>query len=314
MILSIGEILVDMIGFEKNGVVSYTAYAGGAPYNVACGISRLYGDIAFLGKVGDDLQGTFLYEHSLHQHFVANHIQKDHTHNTTLAFVKIDENGERDFSFHRIGTADYQFQDRDVDMSFLEPFHIIHVGSLMISEPKGMKFAKNVFRLSKKCHKIISFDVNFRSDIFKNQEEAIQKYQYFIHHADIVKYSKEELLMFAHVQDVKQALQMVSRKHQLICVTLGSEGSAYYLDGLFGVVPSISVHPKDTTGAGDAFFAGLLHRLDTLRWEELDAKKLNEIFYFANVCGALTTLNYGAIDAFPTLKKIHEVVHHGIQR
>ncbi len=313
MILSIGEILVDMIGFEKNGVVSYNAYAGGAPYNVACGIARLNGDVSFLGKVGNDLQGSFLYNHSQKQHFINNYLMKDDKHNTTIAFVRIDENGERDFSFHRIGTADYQFQENDVDLPFLKPFHIIHVGSLMINEPKGMRFAKRVFHLSKESQKIISFDVNFRSDIFKNRKEAIGKYQYFIRHADIVKYSKEELLMFANVDDLKQALQIMAHKHQLICVTLGSEGSAYYLDGLFGIVPSISLQPKDTTGAGDAFLAGLLSRLDTLRLEELDAQKLDEIFYFANICGALTTLNYGAIDAFPNPERVLEVVRHGLQ-
>lgn len=303
-----------MIGFQKDGITSYNAYAGGAPYNVACGIAKLNGNIAFLGKVGDDLQGEFLNNHYSLQKFKTNYLIKDKKHNTTLAFVKIDDNGERDFCFHRIGTADYQFEDSDINYELINQFDIIHVGSLMISEAKGMKFAKKVFNLAKQCSKLVSFDVNFRSDIFKNREEAIKKYLYFIKRADIVKYSEEELFMFAGDDNLKRALKKVAKPHQLVCVTLGSKGSAYYLDGIYNVTNSISINPIDTTGAGDAFFAGVLSCLDNIKFSDLNESKLDEIFTFANVCGALTTLNYGAIDAFPKIDMINEALKNVVKR
>lgn len=40
MIVCTGEILADMIGKTENGRVCYERYAGGAPFNVACGLKN----------------------------------------------------------------------------------------------------------------------------------------------------------------------------------------------------------------------------------------------------------------------------------
>ena len=58
MILSVGEILVDMIGVEN----SFTMYVGGAPFNVAVNAKRAGAPVSFLGKVGDDVAGRFLLD------------------------------------------------------------------------------------------------------------------------------------------------------------------------------------------------------------------------------------------------------------
>ena len=60
MILSVGEILVDMIGAEKDNVFCYERKAGGAPFNVACAAAKFGADSAFVGCVGDDTVGNFL--------------------------------------------------------------------------------------------------------------------------------------------------------------------------------------------------------------------------------------------------------------
>jgi fructokinase len=64
-------------------------------------------------------------------------------------------------------------------------------------------------------------------------------------------------------------------------------------------IPSIAVTPVDTTGAGDGFVAGLLAGL--LAHDQLaDEAALAEICRFANVVGALTTTERGAIPSLPT--------------
>ena len=60
MILSVGEILADMIGSRRGKTVQYECFAGGAPFNVACGVARLGGEVAFCGCVGKDEIGKFL--------------------------------------------------------------------------------------------------------------------------------------------------------------------------------------------------------------------------------------------------------------
>ena len=56
-IISLGEMLVDMINESDN---SFKAYAGGAPANVAIDCSKLGHESAFIGKRGDDFFGRFL--------------------------------------------------------------------------------------------------------------------------------------------------------------------------------------------------------------------------------------------------------------
>ena len=60
MILCVGEILVDMIAQENKGSISYLRKAGGAPFNVACAISKVGIDSVFVGSVGEDTIGKFL--------------------------------------------------------------------------------------------------------------------------------------------------------------------------------------------------------------------------------------------------------------
>ncbi|CAL5340161.1 unnamed protein product [Camellia sinensis] len=71
-----------------------------------------------------------------------------------------------------------------------------------------------------------------------------------------------------------------------------------------GRVDSHKVDAVDTTGAGDAFVAGLLNSLasdPTLYKEE---EKLREALVFANGCGALTVMEKGASPSLPTKEKV----------
>ena len=101
MVLCIGEILADMIGEEKNGIVTYERKAGGAPFNVACALKKFGASVKFVGSVGDDLIGDFLIKFARDFGMDTDCIVKDENRNTTLAFVELNEEGERSFCFYR---------------------------------------------------------------------------------------------------------------------------------------------------------------------------------------------------------------------
>ncbi|MGN0822276.1 MAG: PfkB family carbohydrate kinase [Candidatus Gallimonas sp.] len=92
-----------------------------------------------------------------------------------------------------------------------------------------------------------------------------------------------------------------------ITFQLGGAGSEWRYRGRSGKVPSVSVKPVDTTGAGDAFYAGVLTGLDNPQAQWTD-EFLNETFRFANVCGALNTLGRGAIDCLPDREEVEAVL------
>lgn len=290
MILCIGEILADMIGFEKDGRFFYERKAGGAPFNVACAAKKLGADVAFAGSVGDDLIGKFLVRTAEKRGFAELLIDEKKDKNTTLAFVELSDDGERDFCFYRKNTADVYLPD--VSDELISRANIIHIGSLMLSEDAGRAFAEDIIDRAHKQNKKISFDVNFRTDIFRDTESALKIYKKIIEKCDIVKFSEDEVELFTEEY-------VYSLKNKIICVSLGGAGSRLILGGKAYDVGSIKVKPVDTTGAGDAFFGGFLSESDRLSENGITADNLCKNLKFANVCGALNTLGRGAIDFLP---------------
>lgn len=295
MILCVGEILVDLIGRHENGEVVYNRYPGGAPFNVACDIQKQDCEVGFVGCVGADLMGDFLAGFAKKQHFSFLAVKQDTTRNTTLAFVELDESGERKFSFHRENTADAHISLDDVDAGLAQA-SIVHVGSLMLNTQEGREVADAVFSRAKLSKGYVSFDVNFRDDIFPSKEAAVEIYRKYISNADILKFSEDEVEIFTDSGDIRDVI----RENQLVFVTLGKQGSRCYYQGKMYCCDTICVIPRDTTGAGDAFYAGVLSRLDAIEnWEQLD-NQIESILKYGNICGALTATAYGATTACPT--------------
>ena len=297
MILCVGEILADLIGMQKDGAFFYERKAGGAPFNVACGAKQFGARSAFAGSVGTDTVGLFLEKFARARQLDELVLRKDEERNTTLAFVELDESGERSFCFYRKNTADYILPA--IDDSLLSRADIVHIGSLMLSEEQGREYAAALAKRVKEAGKCVSFDVNFRADIFRNEAEAVRIYRELIALADIVKFSEDEVAIFT-----EEYVHALSNK--LICISLGAKGSEWRWNEKTGRVPSLRVRPVDTTGAGDAFYAGVLAKLDGVPRAEWTEEFLCGVFAFANVCGALNTLGRGAIDHLPTLREIEE--------
>lgn len=295
MILCVGEILADMIGTEKDGNVFFERKAGGAPFNVACAAKKFGASVAFVGCVGDDLIGDFLLNFAKERGLDGLYIAKNAQKNTTLAFVEIDKEGERSFCFYRKDTADYRLPE--ISDEALSACDIVHIGSLMLSEECGARYAENLAVRARAAGKTVSFDVNFRSDIFADITSAVAAYKRILPFADIIKFSEEETQIFTR-EYIEETL-----KDKLVCISLGSRGSEWLYGGARNIVPSIKVRPIDTTGAGDAFYAGVLTRLDGAG--SFSKEVLDGALRFGNVCGALNTLGRGAIDCLPGLDDVN---------
>ncbi len=295
MILCVGEILADMIGQNNGTALLYDRKAGGAPFNVACGVSKFGTAGVFVGSVGDDLIGKYLVDFA-RSNVGEVHINIDPDHNTTLAFVQIDEHGERSFCFYRKDTADIYLPV--VTDELLNRSDIVHIGSLMLSKDCGVAYASSLAKRAHIAGKIVSFDVNYREDIFPNKEKAVGLYKKMLELADIIKLSEEEYITFG-----KEYVSKVLHE-KLVCVTLGENGCEWHYRGDSNRLPTLPLKLVDTTGAGDAFYSGVLAKLDGIPPEAWGKELFDEVFGFANVCGALTTQARGAIDALPTLEEI----------
>ncbi len=302
MIVCVGELLADLIGSApgRDGAVRFSRYAGGAPFNVACGVKAAGGKSGFIGRVGADITGRFLASFAASRGLDLIKIEEDKEHNTTLAFVELDEKGERRFCFARKFAADYRIED-DFSESFASA-DIVHVGSLMLSEEEGRAVCARAFSAAKRQGKKVSFDVNFREDLFGFTQKTREMFLAYIAEADIVKVSEEELAFLTNTKAgagdwfIAPLSALAGEGGKIVALTLGGAGCAVAANGALFRVAARSARAVDTTGAGDAFYAAFLARLDK---KAPSAADLVAAARFANAAAGHTVEGYGAIVPLP---------------
>ncbi len=309
-IFCVGELLIDFVA-EKQGsdlskATEFTKKAGGAPANVACAIAKLGGKGIFLGCVGNDPFGTFLLDVLKTEGVDISLAQVSDTF-TTLAFVSLAEDGERDFVFCRGADRELVY---DPSLRKILQGNILHLGAAtaLLGGSLEKAYGKYLFdALTKEM--FISFDPNFRTDLWKDDEETfIKKCTPFIEKSHLCKFSLEEAQLLSGKTDVNKACDHFHEVGtKIITVTLGKEGTLLSVAGTKKIIPSIDVAPVDTTGAGDAFIGCLLYQISDLgNFDPIfeDFQLLENMVSKANRAGALTTTNYGAIAALPTKGQI----------
>ena len=109
-ITAFGELLIDytQVGLSPSGMDLFEQNPGGAPANVLACAAGLGQRTAFIGKIGADMQGEFLRRALQDANINTEGLISDENYFTTLAFVRLTENGERSFSFARKPGADTQ--------------------------------------------------------------------------------------------------------------------------------------------------------------------------------------------------------------
>lgn len=310
-ILCIGEALIDMICTDKGMALSdgnhFLKKAGGAPMNVAAAIAAMGGKVSVAAKLGQDPFGKHLIEVLNDFKVDTKHVISSPDHFTTFAFVSLMENGERDFYFNR--GADGMLNDEEVTAINIDAYKIVHFGSATAFLPGPLQIAyRKLLDRAKAKGLFISFDPNYRHLLFGNDQATfIQKSWEFIQQSDFIKLSDEEAIMITATTTVEEAIQSLSsRTHAVIAITMGKEGTLLGLKGKISKVPSIPIHPVDTTGAGDAFVGAVLFQLSRYSVEEihaLDEAGWINIVSHANKAGAKTCEYMGAMEAFKHLKE-----------
>lgn len=309
-VFCIGELLIDFVaenqGSDLSKAKEFTKKAGGAPANVACAISKLGAKSVFVGCVGDDPFGTFLLNILKDVNVDISLAQKSETF-TTLAFVSIDADGERDFVFSRGADRELKY-----DSSIKNEFkgNMVHFGAATALLGGNLEDAySRYFFDALTQNSFISFDPNYRVDLWKNKEEQfIKKCMPFIQKSHLCKFSLEEAQLLSGKTDINKACDVLHEiGTETIVITLGGEGTLLSTSAYKKTIPSIAVTPVDTTGAGDAFIGCLLKqisKLDTFQDILEDESLLTKMVATANKAGAITTTNFGAIEALPTQQQL----------
>lgn len=313
-VIAIGEVLIDFTpaGRTAGGNEQFECNPGGAPANVAAALSRLGAKSALISKVGEDQFGSLLHNTLLRAGVDVYGVSYTNEASTTLAFVHLDDKGDRSFSFFRKPGADTFLQSTDVPLGRIETCQALHFGSLSMTHEPARAATKTAVLKAKETGALVSFDPNIRFALWESKEEAKQQILWGMNYADILKISEEELSFITGTGDVEQGSLELQRQFgiALIVVTLAEKGCYYRLAGQDGYVPGFQVKAIDTTGAGDAFLGCLLYKiLETGgSLEDLTDQQITSMLTFANAGGALVTTRKGALGAMPTTEEINRMI------
>lgn len=309
---AIGEALIDFIpsqkGIRLKDVPQFTRVVGGAPANVAGAVSKLGGESLFITQLGQDAFGDHILDVFKENKIDTTYIKQTTEYDTSLAFVSLASDGNRDFKFYRRHAADLHFNPNDIVDSMLEECGFVHFCSVSLVESPMKQAHIVLLDKAKKKNIPICFDPNLRLSLWEDEEKLKQTIHAFIPYANVLKISDEELEFITGYMDIEKALpDLFTGNLELLVYTMGKDGATLYTkSGRKITMPGYSVEAIDTTGAGDSFIGAFLYKLlEAKNYQDMNDEEYQQCLDFANAYAALTTTKEGALSAMATLDELN---------
>ena len=309
-VLCLGEALVDRLG--PLGGDPSTALAadcddrlGGAPANVACALARLGTPVGLIGRLGEDAIGAAFRDLFRQRDVAVQALQSDASHPSRVVLVRRHANGERVFQGFA-GDQDLGFADQMLDRGelqqmwpgLIEQARWLLVGTIPLASRASADSLHWVLAQAKAADLALALDVNWRPTFWDLEADpaegptadALAAIKPVLEQASMLKLAREEALWFFGSDDPAVIAAALPQQPDVV-VTDGANPIRWWIAHEAGSMavfqPSQVI---DTTGAGDAFTAGLLHCWD---------RPVNVRLRFASACGALVCGGAGAIDPQP---------------
>jgi fructokinase len=315
--ICMGELLIDFVpvstGTDLLTAHAFQKAAGGAPANVAVGLARLGASSAMMGRASEDGFGHFLIKTLEDAGVDTSLMRRSRRTRTPLAFVSLAEDAEREFLFYGDPTAG--FCPEDVDLDAIAKAKLVHFGSIGLIPEQSCAATLSAVDAARGHGLHVSFDANLRLDLWPTADAAREAIREGIERATIVKLSDDELEFLTGSRDPAAGARGFRRAGlKLMVVTHGRNGCTFVTSETDGKVPSFKVSPVDTTGAGDAFMAGLLTGLLEHPDEPLTSERLYTMCRFANAAGALATTKRGGIPGLPSRAAVTALITEEAER
>ena len=304
-VIAIGELLIDFapVSVDGEGYPTVAANPGGAPANYLAALSKFGKSTALIGKVGNDAFGKLLLNTLETVGISTRGMIVDDESFTTLAFVTLDDKGDREFSFARKPGADTRISAEEVDKLMLNETKVLHFGTLSLTDEPARSATYEAVRYAKERGKLISFDPNLRRPLWKSMEEAKKQMLWGLEQADVIKISDEEVDFLFALDPVAGAEHILSAYGaKLVFVTCGADGCYCANHSSRIKVPGLSgLKVVDTTGAGDIFGGSAMYKLLEIGKDpsELKSDELEQVCSFAVRMSGLSVTTSGAIPSIP---------------
>ena len=317
-LLAIGEALIDFVpeetGKELKNVKGFQPAVGGAPANVCGAYVKLGGSSAMITQLGDDPFGDKIVDEFVSCGIGCDYVKRTKEANTSLAFVALKEDGNREFSFYRKPGADMLLRAEDVKEEWFEDVFALHFCSVSLGDFPMKEAHRKAVEYAVRKGGLISFDPNLRLQLWEDTGKLRQAVLEFAPLAHVLKISDEELEFITGCDDIEKALpKLLTGNTCMVIYTKGSEGAECYTACNKGAADGKKVKAVDTTGAGDGFIGSFLYCLsaDGVTAEslpEVTGEKMTEYLKFANAFCGISVTKHGAIASYPGMEEMKAVL------
>ena len=296
----LGDAVVDLLP-ESDGRL--LPCPGGAPANVAVGIARLGGTSGFIGRVGDDPFGALMQRTLLTEGVDITYLKQDEWHRTSTVLVDLNDQGERSFTFMVRPSADLFLET--TDLPCWRHGEWLHLCSIALSAEPSRTSAFTAMTAIRHAGGFVSFDPNIREDLWQDEHLLRLCLRQALQLADVVKLSEEEWRLISGKTQNDRDICALAKDYEIamLLVTKGAEGVVVCYRGQVHHFAGMSVNCVDSTGAGEAFVAGLLTGLSSSGLST-DEREMRRIIDLAQRCGALAVTAKGAMTALPCRQEL----------
>lgn len=313
-VVALGELLIDFafVSADEAGYPTLKAQPGGAPGNFLAALQAYGCSTAMIGKVGADAFGSRLIQTMQEKGIETRGIVTDPDVFTTLAFVTLDETGNREFSFARKPGADTCLRPEEVATDLIQDARVFHFGTLSLTNEPARTATREAVAAARDSGVLVSYDPNLRKPLWKSEQDAKEQMEWGLHQADIVKISDEEIEFLWGLTPEEGAQKLLNEFGvRLVYATLGPKGCHFANAQGCGEVASPSgVHVVDTTGAGDIFGGSAMSQFLRLNKapEALTVEEMRAITRFACCAASLSTQTHGGINSIVPEEQVRAIL------
>ncbi|ARD48917.1 carbohydrate kinase family protein [Sporosarcina sp. P33] len=297
-VLIYGDIFVDYIATDETNK-EFSTFLGGATVNVAAGVSRLGAKSSLITVFGEDEDSVFAENELRHEGVDLTFAVRVPEKKVNRVYVHLTPERDRVFANYADDTPNIQVKPEDLQEQAFQNASILHICSGTMFQPTAHATTKKAVELAKANGVYLSFDPNVRPLRWESEDICRQTILPFLEQTDLLKLTEEELLFLFEESDVEKALERLAvYQIPVVMMTLGESGTLAIIQGVRRHVAVEPIEPVDTTGAGDAFIAGVLRGLHLHGRPDTLEDMLSHI-QFGNQMGALCAMKPGALSAMP---------------
>jgi sugar/nucleoside kinase (ribokinase family) len=267
---------------------------GGSAANFAVAVARIGFRSAFIGKVGSDEDGRFLYEGLRQEGVDVSHLRFGGR--TGAVLVVVDGDGQRTMFSFRGSTTNYGPDEVDGDL--IASSSILHVSGYAFIHAPQREAALRAMEYAREANVPVSLDPSPHINLAEQNTVARAVRLTTLMLPDLA----EAQVLTNQVNPEDAANKLLNLGPKIVALKLGEHGSMIVKDDQRLFIPALRVDAVDTTGAGDAFDAGFIAGF-------LKGWTLRVAGEFANATAALKITRKGARTGLPRLDEVTSFLH-----